>query len=304
MSDPDRTTGRLVASRRRREDRTTGHQPPTADDRSGPIAGPKFIAIVVGGLVFMAIVSIVILAIPRVSTPTAPIAFGAAAAVTQWQAPTSQQAAYNPPATGAVIAGTVVYTGKPVTPRALSTASDPMCTAPVFSEDVVVNADGTLSNVLIYVQQGLGNRMFTAPAAPLLVDARGYRIVPHVLGVQTRQPVQFRNSDPSAVNWRIAAQRNIASNKGQPKTGMTFTNAFTAPEVGIHVFDDVHPWKKGYICVIAHPFFNVTNSAGVFRLEGLPPGTYVIESWHEKLGTTQQSVTVKDGDVAIIRINY
>ena len=303
MSDQDRTTGRLLESRRRRGNRTTVHHPPTANDRNGPIAGPQFIAIVVGGAVFMAIVSIVILAIPRFSTPTVPRAFGAAAA-TQLQAPTSQQAAYKPPATGAVIAGSVTYTGKPVTPKAFSTAGDPMCTVPVFSEDVVVNADGTLSNVLIYVKQGLGNRMFTAPAAPRLIDARGYRIVPHVLAVQTGQPVEFRNSDPSAVTWNIAAKRNRALNYGQPKTGMIFTATFTAPEVAIPISDVVHPWKKGYICVIAHPFFNVTNSAGVFQLEGLPPGTYVIESWHEKLGTTQQSVTVKDGEVAKITIKY
>ncbi len=304
MSDQDGTTARLVESRRRREDRTAVDQPPTEDDHSRPIAGPQFIAIVVGGLVFMAIVSVVILAIPRVTTPTGPIAVGVPAAMTQLQAPTSQKAAYKPPATGAVIAGSVVYAGKPVAPRAFSTAADPMCTVPVFSEDVVVNANGTLSNVLIYVKQGLGNRTFTVPTAPLLVDARGYRIVPHVLAVQTGQPVNFRNSDPSPVNWRIAAQRNLASNRGQPKTGMSFTSTFTAPEVAIHVFDDVHPWKKGYICVIAHPFFSVTNSAGVFRLEGLPPGTYIIESWHEKLGTTRQSVTVKDGEVAKITIKY
>ncbi len=252
----------------------------------------------------MAIVSIVILFSRSVPTPTAPIAFAVPAAVAKPQAPTSQQAAYAPPTTGAVIAGTVVYTGPPITPKPLFTASDPMCTVPVFSEDVVVNANGTLSNVLIYVTQGLGNRPFTAPAAPLLVDARGFRLVPHVLAVQTGQLVQFRNSDPSAVTWNIAAKRNPASNHGQPKTGMTFSRAFIAVEVPIPVLDDVHPWKRGYLCVIGHPFFNVTNSAGVFRLEGLPPGTYVIKSWHEKLGTTLQSVTVKDGEVARITIKY
>ncbi len=304
MSDQDGTTGRLVESRRRRDDRTTVQHPPTADDPSGPIAGPRFLAIVVGGLVFMAIVSIVILYGLRVSTPTAPIAFAVPAAVAKPQAPTSQQAAYAPPTTGAVIAGTVVYTGPPITPKPLVTAADPMCTVPVFSEDVVVNAGGTLSNVLIYVTQGLGNRTFTAPAAPLLVDARGFRVVPRVLAVQTGQPVQFRNSDPSAVTWNIAAKRNRASHRAQPKTGTIFTDTFTAPEVAIPVFDAVHPWKRGYICVIGHPFFNVTNSAGVFRLEGLPPGTYVIKSWHEKLGTTLQSVTVKDGEVAKITIKY
>ena len=315
MSGGENTTGRLVESQRRRENSATGNQShdlneppgPTAgahDDRSRSMGGRQLIFMVLGCLAFMGIVSLLILALPVIRAPATPIGIAAPAAVTQPQAPTSQQAAFSPAATGAVVAGTVKYTGKPITPKLLSTASDPYCKVPVFSEDIVAKANGTLSNVLVYVTQGLGGRRFTAPAAPLMMDTRGFRIVPHVLGVQVGQPVLFRNSDPSPVNWHVAANRNIPSNRGQPKLGMTFTNTFTTPEVPIRVRDDVHPWKSGYICVVGHPFFNVTNSAGVFRLEGLPPGTYTIESWHEKLGTTQQTVTVKNGDIAKITITY
>jgi hypothetical protein len=31
---------------------------------------------------------------------------------------------------------------------------------------------------------------------------------------------------------------------------------------------------------------------GSFNIASLPPGTYTIEAWHEKLGTLSQSVTV------------
>ena len=31
---------------------------------------------------------------------------------------------------------------------------------------------------------------------------------------------------------------------------------------------------------------------------------YVIESWHEKLGTTRQTVAVQDGELAKIKIQY
>ena len=30
---------------------------------------------------------------------------------------------------------------------------------------------------------------------------------------------------------------------------------------------------------------------GTFSIKGLPPGTYTIEAWHEKLGTQTQTVT-------------
>jgi len=36
----------------------------------------------------------------------------------------------------------------------------------------------------------------------------------------------------------------------------------------------------------------VTAADGTFTIKGLPPGTYTIEAWHEKLGTQTMTVTV------------
>ena len=48
---------------------------------------------------------------------------------------------------------------------------------------------------------------------------------------------------------------------------------------------DVHGWMNAYVGVLEHPYFAVTDKDGKFTLKGLPPGTYTIEAWHEKLGT-------------------
>ena len=55
---------------------------------------------------------------------------------------------------------------------------------------------------------------------------------------------------------------------------------------------DVHGWMNAYVGVLDHPFFAVTDAEGKFEIKGLPPGTYTIEAWHEKLGATTQSVTI------------
>ena len=70
--------------------------------------------------------------------------------------------------------------------------------------------------------------------------------------------------------------------------------------VGSYVF----PWMSGYLCVLPHPYFNVTNSGGVFRIEDLSPGEYVIEAWHEELGTRQQKVTVAPNQLVRMRIAF
>jgi carboxypeptidase family protein len=54
----------------------------------------------------------------------------------------------------------------------------------------------------------------------------------------------------------------------------------------------VHGWMNAYVGVLDHPYFAVTAADGTFDLKSLPPGTYTIEAWHEKLGPMMQSVTV------------
>ena len=39
-----------------------------------------------------------------------------------------------------------------------------------------------------------------------------------------------------------------------------------------------------------------TGADGSFSLETLPPGTYVIEAWHEKYGTMTREVTVGESE--------
>jgi len=50
-----------------------------------------------------------------------------------------------------------------------------------------------------------------------------------------------------------------------------------------------------YIGVLSHPYFAVSNTTGAFEISDLPPGTYTIAAWQEKLGTQRQTLTVKPG---------
>jgi len=55
---------------------------------------------------------------------------------------------------------------------------------------------------------------------------------------------------------------------------------------------NIHPWMRGYIAVFKHPYFVVTKDNGTFDLSNLPPGTYTIKAWHEKLDTSSQTITI------------
>jgi hypothetical protein len=57
---------------------------------------------------------------------------------------------------------------------------------------------------------------------------------------------------------------------------------------------DVHGWMNAYVGVLDHPYFAVTGADGKFELKSLPPGTYTVEAWHEKLGTATEKVTLTE----------
>jgi hypothetical protein len=49
---------------------------------------------------------------------------------------------------------------------------------------------------------------------------------------------------------------------------------------------------RAYIGVVDNPYFAVTGADGSFEIRDLPPGDYTLEAWQEKMGTSEQKVTL------------
>jgi Carboxypeptidase regulatory-like domain len=48
-------------------------------------------------------------------------------------------------------------------------------------------------------------------------------------------------------------------------------------------------------------FFAITGKDGSFELNDLPPGTYTLKVWHEKLGTATQQVAVSGRETKAVQ---
>jgi hypothetical protein len=200
-------------------------------------------------------------------------------------------------ATASSIKGKVLLEGTPPENPVLKMASDPACgTAEVRAEKYVVE-NGALQNVFVHIKDGLGNKyIFDTPTEPVKLDQKGCRYVPHVLGVRVSQPLEVINSDQTLHNVHGMPKTNREFNHGQPIAGMKNTVTFSSPEVMVPFKCDVHAWMLAYVGVVPHPYFAVTGKEGTFELQTIPPGTYTIEAWHEKLGRQTQSVTLGEKD--------
>ena len=211
------------------------------------------------------------------------------------------------PATAGNIAGRITFEGTPPKPGVVRMDSDPNCVQPgVTSTDeaVIVGEAGALRNVFVYVKDGLGDLRFPVPSQTILLDQKGCQYVPHVLGVQVGQSVEILNSDPTLHNVHAAPAANQEFNTGQPLAGMKHTHQFSTREVMVPFKCDVHPWMNAWVGVLDHPYFGVTGADGSFSLKGLPPGTYTVEAWHEKLGTQTQSVTIGEKESTDIAFTF
>ncbi len=212
------------------------------------------------------------------------------------------------PATAATITGRVVVQGDVPKPEVVTMSGDPVCMrehgGTIQTEYFVVSGDGGLDNVFVYVKNGLGGRTFAPPSAPVVLDQQGCRYIPHVVGVQVGQPLEVRNSDDTLHNVHIVAKLNDEQNVGQPIKGMRHTFTFRQREVMIPLKCDVHGWMEAYVGVVEHPYFAVTSQGGAFELKALPPGTYEVEAWHEKLGTRSQQVTVGERETKAITFTF
>ncbi|MBI4227294.1 MAG: carboxypeptidase regulatory-like domain-containing protein [Candidatus Omnitrophica bacterium] len=202
---------------------------------------------------------------------------------------------------GGSITGQVLFEGPPPPVKEIQFGAEKQCAlghqAPPTYEDLVVNGNGTLKGVLVYVTESVPGD-FPAPAEPVVVDQRGCVFAPHVAVARVGQPVEFRNSDPVLHNVRGKSAQGQGFNVAQPVQGMKTAKTFKTPELGMLLRCDVHFWMTSYLHVLAQPFYALTQDDGAFTIQGLPAGTYTLEAWHEKLGTQTQTVTVADGQAA------
>jgi len=200
-------------------------------------------------------------------------------------------------AVAGTISGTVTYEGKVPSLKPIAMDADPACakkhTGPVPSDVLVLGDGNTMGNILVRVVGGLpAGKTWPAPTSPAVMDQKGCRYEPHVLGIQIGQPFKILNSDGILHNVHSLPKVNKPFNMAMPASRTEASHTFEKPENIFQVKCDVHPWMSSYIAVLTNPFYAVTGKDGKFSIPNLDPGTYEVEAWHEKLGIQKMSVTV------------
>ena len=157
----------------------------------------------------------------------------------------------------------------------------------------------------MYLQPAAGNtasrnlaprQRSTTPA----LRQRDERFSPHVLPVLAGTTVEFPNDDDVFHNvFSLSSARTF--DLGRYARGSSRSVNFPTAGV-VQVFCHIHSDMSGIILVLDSPLFVVPDSTGRFVLDGVPPGSYQLVAWHERIKPVYTPVRIDAGRATPVRI--
>lgn len=148
-------------------------------------------------------------------------------------------------------------------------------------------------NVVVYLEGGNLESAGGQSSLHGVIDQKQASFIPHVLAVQKGAVVDFVNHDKTYHNvFSLSASKKF--NIGRRPTGEKVPVLFDKSGI-VQVFCDIHSQMTAYVVVLDNPFFVQPDNEGTFKIDHVPPGTYTLKVWHERLSSPDQKITVTAG---------
>jgi plastocyanin len=183
-------------------------------------------------------------------------------------------------------AATAVLTGRVIAPPHAPAAGRPAVTALAQPRHDPVDR----SRAVVYLDSAPRRAFDELRPGRARLDQRGEQFVPRVLAITVGTVVDFPNNDVTFHNV-FSLSRVRSFDLGRYPPGRTGSVRFDRPGI-VPVFCDIHSHMSAYIFVFSHPFFAITDGAGRYRIDGIPPGSYTVRVWSELGDVSPRRVTL------------
>ena len=114
---------------------------------------------------------------------------------------------------------------------------------------------------------------------------------PHILPVLAGTTVEWPNRDEifhNVFSISDAKQFDLDLYKGNPpEKRVTFDQSGK-----VDVYCSIHENMHCVVLVMENPYFTMTDADGKFTITNVPPGTYKLKAWHERLPEDEQEIVV------------
>jgi len=125
--------------------------------------------------------------------------------------------------------------------------------------------------------------------------------VPRVVAVTRGSTIDFPNADPYFHNV-FSLSSALTFDLGRYPMGRSKSATLTNAGL-VKVYCHIHSHMSASILVLDHPYFAMPDVDGSFTIPDVPPGTYTIVGWHERIGERASVVSVKPGASSSISIS-
>lgn len=139
----------------------------------------------------------------------------------------------------------------------------------------------------------------TPPVARMI--QKNFRFDPVLLPVQTGTRVEFPNQDTGYHNV-FSYSKSKRFDLGRYRTDEKPAAVVFDKPGAVKLYCEIHEHMRATILVLDTPHFTVTDPAGKFRLEHLPPGSYVLKAWLDEKRVLDKPVTLKAGET--LRVDF
>jgi plastocyanin len=127
------------------------------------------------------------------------------------------------------------------------------------------------------------------------VGQKDLTFVPALLPIQVGTRVEFPNMDDTYHNiFSYSPIKRFDLGRYRPEERPIPSVVFDKPGL-VTLRCDIHEHMRGLILVLSTPYFVMTDTAGRFRLDKLPPGHYALKAWVDSRTTREKPVELRDG---------
>ncbi len=152
-----------------------------------------------------------------------------------------------------------------------------------------------MHDFVVYVAGRVGTNTLLATnlvkVTTMRVAQQGAMFSPHVLPVMVGTTVEWPNNDNiyhNVFSYSEAKSFDLGLYKGDQKE-----KAQTFDKPGrVDVFCSIHANMHCVVLVLENPYFAATDKSGNYSIMNVPPGTYKLKAWHERLPADEREITV------------
>lgn len=161
-----------------------------------------------------------------------------------------------------------------------------------------------LHDFVVYIDGPVGTNAVVPPSQPAMISStrvtqQGAMFSPHILPVGVGTTVQWPNNDQifhNVFSMSETTNFDLGLYKGdRPDKRITFNKAGRAD-----VFCSIHANMHCIVLVLENSYFNLADDRNHYSISNVPPGTYKLKAWHERVPAQTKEITVpENGEVKV-----